>query len=92
MGKSGKPSILMFLQLYTTLSAFVIPARATGSVEILSHMGYLDSAGNYHVVGEVQNVGTQAVNFIQVTAAFYDSRNRVSARDSQGNSKRGRQG
>jgi hypothetical protein len=70
-------TILMLLQFCTTLSASVAPARAAGNVEILSHVGYVDSTGNYHVVGEVQNVGTQAVTFVQVTATFYDSQNRV---------------
>lgn len=44
---------------------------------ILSHTGYLDIYGNYHVAGEVQNVGDQAINFVQVQATFYDSQNNV---------------
>ena len=67
----------MILQFCITLSASVAPARAAGSVEILSHVGYVDSEGNYRVVGEVQNFGPRTVNFIQVTATFYDSQNSV---------------
>jgi hypothetical protein len=66
-------ALLMFLQFSATLSSLCSPVRAAGSVEVLSHTGYLDSSGNYRVVGEVQNVGSQAVNFVQVTATFYDS-------------------
>jgi len=66
-------AVLMFLQFSATLSSLCSPVRAAGSVEVLSHTGYLDSSGNYRVVGEVQNVGSQAVNFVQVSATFYDS-------------------
>ena len=70
-------AVLMFLQFSATLSSLCSPVRAAGSVEVLSHTGYLDSSGNYRVVGEVQNVGSQAVNFVQVSATFYDSQNIV---------------
>lgn len=67
----------MLLQFCIALSAFVPTARAAGNVEILSNTGYVDTAGNYYVVGEVQNIGGQTVNFIQVTATFYDSQNSI---------------
>jgi hypothetical protein len=59
------------------LSTSFSPVGAAGGVEVVSHTGYLDPSGNYRVVGEVQNVGSQAVNFVQVTATFYDSHNIV---------------
>jgi hypothetical protein len=67
--------VLVFLLFSTALSAFVSQVGAVGTVNIISHTGYLDSLGNYHVVGEVQNVGNQAVTFIQVSARFYDTYN-----------------
>jgi len=70
-------TLLILLQFCTALSASVTPASAAGTVEILSSVGYVDSEGNYRVVGEVQNFGTRTVNFIQVTATFYDSQNSV---------------
>jgi hypothetical protein len=70
-------AVLMFLHFSATLSSLCSPAGAAGSVEVLSSTGYLDSSGNYRVVGEVQNVGSQAVNFVEVTATFYDSHNVV---------------
>ena len=54
---------------------FMSPAKAVANVDILSHTGYLDSFGYYHVVGEVQNVGDQAVNFVKIEVVFYDSDN-----------------
>lgn len=70
-------TVLVLLQFSVALSTCAPQVDAAGSVEILSSAGYLDSSGNYHVVGEVQNVGSQAVNFIQVTATFYDSQDIV---------------
>lgn len=67
--------IVVLLQFSAALSTCATLVKATGSVEILSNTGYLDAVGNYRVVGEVQNVGNQAVNFVQVTAQFYDSDN-----------------
>jgi hypothetical protein len=67
--------VLVFLLFSTALSAFVSEVGAVGTVNIVSHTGYLDSLGNYHVVGEVQNVGNQAVTFVQVSAKFYDTYN-----------------
>jgi hypothetical protein len=41
----------------------------------------LDSLGYYHVVGEVQNIGVYNLNYVQITATFYDSVNNVLATD-----------
>jgi hypothetical protein len=42
-------------------------------VEVLSSTGYLDSSGYYLIVGEVQNKGDRAVNFVRVKATYHDS-------------------
>lgn len=52
---------------------FVRPAKAVADVEILSHTGYIDSFGSYHVVGEVRNVGDQAAKLVSINVVFYDS-------------------
>jgi hypothetical protein len=54
-------------------------AYAVDQVNILTHCGWIDSLGYYHVVGEVQNAGSGAEDFVQVTATFYDSSNTVIA-------------
>jgi hypothetical protein len=64
---------LIFLQFFIALSNSFPQAKAAGDVQVISHTGYLDSFGNYRVVGEVQNLGSHAVNFVQVSATFYDS-------------------
>lgn len=61
------------LILASTVSALFSVAKASDTIDILPSSGYLDSSGNYHIVGEVQNTGNKAVNFIKVTATFYDS-------------------
>ena len=42
---------------------------------------HLDSIGNFHIVGEVTNQGSQKATFVKVSAAFYDSSNTVVAAD-----------
>ena len=75
-------SLLAMSILVGVLSApiiFISPVRAVADVDILSHTGYLDSSGYYHVVGEVQNVGDQAVKLVKIEVTFYDSSNVVIA-------------
>lgn len=55
--------------------------QASGQVDILTHSGWLDSIGYYHVSGEVQNVGSGAVNYVEIVATFYNSSNVVVATD-----------
>lgn len=69
---------LIFLAVSTASFSLTSKAAAeTDNVVVLSHTGYLDSYGNYYVVGEVQNVGSQTVNFVRVEATFFDSQNNV---------------
>jgi len=42
-----------------------------GHVALLSHRGYLDSSGYYHVIGEVKNIGIQAVHLVNISVTFY---------------------
>jgi hypothetical protein len=62
---------------------FIIPhlsnefARASTNLVILSHTGYLDSYGNYYIVGEIKNTGDQAVRFIRINATYYDAENQA---------------
>jgi hypothetical protein len=46
---------------------------------ILSHSSSTDSLGYYHVVGEVENTGTQAVTYVNVVGTFYDTTGKVVA-------------
>lgn len=68
-----KMAFTLFFASLFILALNTEPVYAATNVSILSHTGYLDSLGYYHVVGEVQNTGDQAVNFVKVTATFYDS-------------------
>jgi len=70
-----------FLIGILTLTFATQRVHAAANVNILSHTGYLDSLGYYHVVGEVQNTGDQAVNFVKITATFYDSSDVVVSTD-----------
>jgi len=68
-------SMSILLAVLVAHISFISPVKAAANVDILSHTGYLDSFGYYHVVGEVQNVGDQAVNFVKIEVVFYDSSN-----------------
>jgi len=68
---------LMVALLFVGLLRFPVSVCAAGDGRVVSHSGYRDSDGNYHVVGEVENFGDVAVNYVRVTATFYDSSNFV---------------
>ena len=73
MKKVVFPPIFALVLQTILLASLTVPVTATAQVNILTHSGFLDSVGYYHVAGEVQNVGDQAVDFVKVTATFYDS-------------------
>jgi len=72
---------LILLCALASYLGLVFPANAVGPVNVLTHSGWLDSVGYYHVSGEVQNVGDGAVRFVKITATFYDSNSIVIAVD-----------
>ncbi|OGD53152.1 hypothetical protein A3K80_04440 [Candidatus Bathyarchaeota archaeon RBG_13_38_9] len=40
-----------------------------------NHSSFVSSVGTFHVVGEVENMGSQSVAFVTITGTFYDSNN-----------------
>ncbi len=63
-------------------TSFIGSALAAPQIEILnSHTSFLDPIGYFNVVGEVQNVGDQAANYVGITATFYNVANEVIATD-----------
>jgi len=65
--------------LFLAFSIQLVNASPVLQIDILSHSGWLDSSGYYHVSGEVKNVGDTPARFIKVTATFYDSTGTVVA-------------
>jgi hypothetical protein len=57
----------------------VIPPIEYADPTILSYNTYNDTAGTFHVVGEVQNPSPYLVTSVQVIAAFYDNLNELLA-------------
>jgi len=55
--------------------------QPTPSVSILSQSSYVDSLGYCHVVGEVKNNSSNNLDFVQLTATFYNSSNTVVGTD-----------
>jgi hypothetical protein len=63
--------------LFSTIPmTFLNPVRAD-VVIVLSSSGWIDSSEVYHVTGEVQNTGSNTVSFVEISATFYDSSNKV---------------
>jgi hypothetical protein len=58
-----------------TIHPIQIPPR------ILSYSDYVSSTGSLHIVGEVINESFQPIRFVEITATFYDSNNRVIGTD-----------
>lgn len=65
-------TLFLLLLLATSPVYFSLKTVEAAGIEILSHMGYLDSVGYYHIVGEVHNTGQQAVTSVKITAAYYN--------------------
>ncbi len=57
----------------------VIPPIEYADPTILSYNTYNDTAGIFHVVGEVQNSSPYFITSVQVIAAFYDNLNELLA-------------
>jgi hypothetical protein len=47
--------------------------QANADIAVLSHTGYVDSYGYYHVIGELLNTGDTALAFVNVKVILYDS-------------------
>lgn len=76
--KFSIPVILLILLLTVFSSSnLIFSVKADAQVEILTHSSYIDSLGWLNIVGEVQNVGDQAVKYVKISATFYDSSNTV---------------
>ena len=50
-------------------------------LKILSHNSFIDSAGYFHVVGEVENVSPNSVELVKVIGIFYDVNGKVVGTD-----------
>ena len=60
--------------------SFIIPADAqTSDFELLGSRTYIDSAGNFHIVGEVKNTTNRTWRFIEVTVPLIDENDLVIA-------------
>jgi len=65
--------IVTLIGVFVASADFVSPVNEVVDVTILSHTGYLDSSGYYHVVGEIQNTGDEAITHVRIKATFIHS-------------------
>ena len=59
-------SIIIIFSVFSTYNVHAISAKITDTY------GYLDESGYYVVVGEVVNVQTVPLHFIEITVTFFD--------------------
>jgi hypothetical protein len=76
---SGRAPLVKSYVLTVTSSLSLTNVNKAASVTILSHSGYLDSVGGYRIFGEVQNLDTAPVGWLNITATFYDSSDTIIA-------------
>lgn len=69
--------LVILLLIIFSSSNLVFQVKADAQVELLTSSSYIDSLGWFNIVGEVQNVGDQAVDFVRIQATFYDSNDTV---------------
>jgi hypothetical protein len=41
-----------------------LPKATASDIYLISNSGYVDLSGNYHVVGEVKNIGATSFKFV----------------------------
>ena len=54
-----------------------LPPTSANPVTLLSQNTYVDRTGTLHIVGEVQNISNESVDFVRVIAILYNAYNQV---------------
>lgn len=54
-----------------------LPPTSANPVTLLSQNTYVDSTGTLHIVGEVQNISNESVDFVRVIATLYNVYNQI---------------
>ena len=72
----NKKKLLLLIYLFSTVT---IPIALSDDISLVSHSGYIDLSGNYHVVGEVQNIGSSTYKLVTVTIDFFDADDEIIA-------------
>lgn len=65
--------------LSAILALSFMPAYAQTDHELLGSRTYTDSAGNFHIVGEIKNTTNRTWRFVQVAVPLLDAEDRVIA-------------
>jgi len=68
-----KKLIPLLLLLFLAFTSIAVNTALADEVEVVSHSGYMDPFGNFHVVGEVENKGAFSLASFKVTATFFDT-------------------
>ena len=77
MNKKILVSIVCLVLMVSMIYMATLNTVKAESVTVVSSSGFTDYIGDYHIVGEVQNSGSNTVDYVQITATYYDSSNKV---------------
>jgi hypothetical protein len=72
--------IIGVASLFIASQGAIAQQQSSGGLKIVSSNGFKDNnefSPSYHIVGEVQNNGSDKAEFVQVSATLYDSSNQV---------------
>ena len=76
----NKKILVIIFSLILLASVFYVAnissVKADNAV-VVSSSAFTDSSGDYQIVGEVQNTGSGTVDYVQITATYYDSHNNL---------------
>lgn len=79
------PNYLKHLIVFLLIAFIWIPIfPSVNGEDVIIHdnySSYVTTTGSLHVVGEVENIGNKPVEFVRITATFYDTNSTVIATD-----------
>ena len=70
-------TVTIALLLVAPLTQYTYAQTTNNDISILSQTSYVDSIDYFHVVGEVQNNAATPMEFVEITATFYDAAGKV---------------
>ena len=73
--------MITIITVWCIISLFPI-VNAANIVVHDNHSSYVSTLGTFHVVGEIENSGSEPVAYVTITGTFYDSNNTEITKDS----------
>lgn len=69
------------IDYYTLELDFDVTSPLTPALEMLSNSSYVDTNGWLHIIGEIENNGTETATYVEIVASLYDSEGNIVLKD-----------